>query len=162
MKKHVRLFSAIAAITLGMFGVSLHRILTVKASEGLTIARLAGNWRLSFAGITGCGYGTQVSDFALNSSGVGTIPAGSSAFHTAGCGDGVSTAQTEFLVQTLNSDGTGTGNLSCGPGCGWNLILQVSQDGKVISFTDVDSLNPGNFVSGTVIKKTGSKGDGDD
>jgi hypothetical protein len=114
---------------------------------------------LSFAGITGCGYGTQVSDFALNSAGVGVIAPGASRYHTAGCGDGVSGVQTEFLVQTLNPDGTGTGNLSCGPGCGWNLLLQVSRNGEVISFTDVDPVNPENFVSGTIIKKNSGGGE---
>ena len=158
MKKHVRLLSALTIVCLVTFGVFHQSTTTVKASGGLTIGSLAGSWRLSFAGITGCGYGTQSSDFALNSAGVGIIPAGGSRFHTAGCGDGVSGVQTEFLVQTLNPDGTGTGNLSCGPGCGWNLILQVSRNGEVISFTDVDPVNPGNFVSGTVIKKNSGGG----
>jgi hypothetical protein len=153
MRKHVRLLSALAVALIIIVGIASHR---AKADTStVTIASLAGHWRLSFAGITGCGYGTQVSDVTFNSSGIGIITTGGSKYHTQGCGDGVSNAQTEFLVQTLNPDGTGTGNLSCGPGCGWNLILQVSQNGEVMSFTDVDPVNPGNFVSGTVIKKTG-------
>jgi len=159
MKKHLRLLCTFAVVCLVTFGVLSHRTTTVKASGGLTIGSLAGGWRLSFAGITGCGYGTQVSDFALNSAGVGVIAPGGSRYHTAGCGDGVSGVQTEFLVQTLNPDGTGTGNLSCGPGCGWNLLLQVSRNGEVISFTDVDPVNPENFVSGTIIKKNGGGGE---
>jgi hypothetical protein len=155
LRKHLRLLSAVAVAVIVVVGITSHR---VKAdTTSLTIWGLAGNWRMSFAGITGCGYGTQVSDIVLSSTGVGTIGAGNSKYHTAGCGDGVTTIPTEFVVQTLNSDGTGTGNLSCGPGCGWNLLLQVSHNGEVISFTDVDPVNPGNFVSGTIVKKTSNE-----
>jgi len=152
-----KLFSVLAVVCLVVFGVFVYR--TKADASPLTIYSLGGQWRLSFAGTTGCGYGTQVSDISMNTSGYGSVPTGQAKFHTQGCGDGYSTGPTQFIVQTLNPDGTGTGNLSCGPGCGWELELQLSRNGDVFSFTGVDFGNPGNFVSGTVIKKTSGTGD---
>jgi hypothetical protein len=53
-------------------------------------------------------------------------------------------------------DGSGTGNLSCGPGCGWNLIVQVSENAQFFTAIDVDPVNPGNFVEIVAVRrKTG-------
>jgi hypothetical protein len=42
-------------------------------------------------------------------------------------------------------------NLSCGPGCGWNLIIQVAKNRQIFNVVDVDHLNPGNYLEGTAI-----------
>jgi len=116
-----------------------------------TVASLKGTWQLSFMGITGCGFGTMVSTVVLDDTGTGKVI--SSQSHTAGCGDAISTTQVPFTITHLNADGSGTGNLSCGPACGWNLIVQVSENGQVFTAIDVDPVNPGNFVSITAVKR---------
>jgi|SRR5580704_10317280 hypothetical protein len=70
--------------------------------------------------------------------------------HTAGCGDSTSTGNT-FTIETLNADGSGTANLTCGTGCGFNYSIQVSPDRSVINLVDASSANPGNFQIGTAI-----------
>jgi len=70
--------------------------------------------------------------------------------HTSGCGD-PSSSGNPFVIQSLNPDGSGTANLSCGPGCGWNLIIQVAKNRQIFNVVDVDHLNPGNYVEGTAI-----------
>jgi hypothetical protein len=120
-------------------------------SDTLTVASLKGTWQLSFMGITGCGFSTMVSTVVLDDTGTGKVL--SSQSHTAGCGDAISTTQVPFTISHLNADGSGTGNLSCGPGCGWNLIVQVSENGQVLTAIDVDPVNPGNFVSIVAVKR---------
>jgi hypothetical protein len=121
--------------------------------RGLTIAALQGTWQLSFMGITGCGFTTMVETAVLDATGAGHVTTAQS--HTAGCGDSISTtASFPFTISHLNPDGSGTGNLSCGPGCGWNLIVQVSQNAQVFSAIDVDPVNPGNFVEVIAIRRS--------
>ncbi len=48
----------------------------------------------------------------------------------------------------MNASGTGTANLTCGAGCGWNLRVQVSPDRGVMNLIDVDRANPGIFCAG--------------
>ena len=121
-----------------------------------TIASLKGTWQLSFMGITGCGFTTLVETAVLDATGAGKVTTAQS--HSAGCGDSVTTtASYPFTVSQLNPDGSGTGNLSCGPGCGWNLILQVSQNGQVFTAIDVDPVNPGNFVQIVAVRRTSTE-----
>jgi hypothetical protein len=53
---------------------------------------------------------------------------------------------------TINPNGTATGNLTCGLGCGWNLNIQMSPDRDSFNLVDVDPANPGNFISGVAIR----------
>jgi hypothetical protein len=108
---------------------------------------LSGPWALSLIGDTGCGMSTMYVTLNLNTAGTGTA---NITAHTAGCGDTVNNGQT-FTVQTLNANGSGTANLSCGPGCGWNLDIQVSPDRTTFTAVDVSSANPGNFIEGVAI-----------
>ena len=121
----------------------------------LSVAALKGTWQLSFMGITGCGFTTMVETAVLDATGAGTVTTAQS--HTSGCGDSISsTTSLPFTISHLNPDGSGTGNLSCGAGCGWNLIVQVAQNAQVFSAIDVDPVNPGNFVEIIAVKrKTG-------
>ena len=122
-------------------------------ADPLTVASLKGTWQLSFMGITGCGFTTMVETAVLDAAGVGKVTTAQS--HTARCGDSITTtASFPFTISHLNADGSGTGNLSCGPGCGWNLIVQVSQNAQVFTAIDVDPVNPGNFVSITAVRRT--------
>jgi hypothetical protein len=57
------------------------------------------------------------------------------------------------MIQTLKRDGSGTANLSCGVGCGWEFTIQVDRHGTIFNLVDVDPANPGNFVAGTAIRQ---------
>ena len=75
----------------------------------------------------------------------------------AGCGDRTLTGQT-FTIQSLNADGSGTANLTCGTGCGWEFNIQVSRQRSenrphIFNMVDVDPANPGNFAEGSAIRQ---------
>jgi hypothetical protein len=117
-----------------------------RASIGtVTKADLTGSWQGTFFGNTGCGISTEVFNFTLNSSGSGTA---SAKYHTAGCGDGTATGL-PFTIESLGSNGSGTANLSCGTGCGFNFAIQVSADRATFSMVDVT--DPNNFLQGVAI-----------
>jgi len=120
-----------------------------KASTGIVSkSDLAGSWQMTIVGQTGCGFGTQVYNFSLNASGSSSSVTGTS--HTSGCGD-TSISGDTFTIQSLSSNGSGTANLTCGSGCGWNLNIQVSPERSSFNVVDVSSANPGNFIEGTAV-----------
>jgi len=110
----------------------------------IAVSDLTGSWQMTLLGQGGCGVGSVVVTFTLNSSGVSN-----NATETAhnGCGDGT-TSGNNFTVLSLNSDGSGTANLSCGSGCGFNFNIQVSPDRSKFIAVDVSSANPGNYLAG--------------
>jgi hypothetical protein len=111
--------------------------------------QLAGPWTVSLIGNTGCGWSSMLVTFTLESSGVGTATIQS---HTSGCGDNTTTGVT-FVVQTMNANGSGTANLSCGADCGWEFNIQVAPDREIFSLVDVYPENPGNFLSGMAVRQ---------
>lgn len=121
---------------------------TVEAGIGtITKPDLSGNWQMTLGGVTGCGSSTMLVNFALNTNGV----ANNATIKMHGqCGDSTVTGQT-FQIITLNANGSGTANLSCGAGCGWNLNIQISPDRGIFNVIDVDPANPGNFIHGVAI-----------
>jgi hypothetical protein len=120
-----------------------------KASIGtVTKSDLSGPWQMTIIGDTGCGFGTTLYNFTLNSSGSSSNVTGT--YHTQGCGDGNSTGNT-FTIQTMNPNGSGTAGLSCGPSCGWNLDIQVSPDRSTFNVVDVSPVNAGNFIEGVAV-----------
>lgn len=120
------------------------------AAGNIVTSNLAGNWQMTIIGQTGCGFGTTLYTFTLNSSGSATNVTGT--FHTAGCGDGTSSGNM-FNVLTLNPNGSGTANLTCGAGCGWNLNIQVASTRSIFNVVDVSPVNPGNFIEGVAIRQ---------
>jgi len=116
------------------------------------VSDLAGNWQATLYGATGCGVTSMLVTFTLNSSGVATNA--DSIGHSQGCGDGTGTNDT-FTVLSLNPDGSGTANLSCGAGCGWNLTIQLSPDRSTFNIADVSSANPGNYLAGEAVRSSG-------
>ena len=110
-------------------------------------ADLAGKWQMTVIGQTGCGFGTTLYTFTLDSTGVATNV---SAVSHAQCGDSTSTGNT-FTIISLHSDGSGTAGLSCGADCGWNLNIQVSPDRSTFNLIDVSPANPGNFIEGVAV-----------
>lgn len=148
MKKHSR------RIGLAGFGV-LALIATIllarpsKASVGnISKSDLAGNWQMTTIGQTGCGFGTTLYNFTVNGS--GTSSNVSSVSHSAGCGDRTGSGDL-FTVQTLSANGSGTANLTCGSGCGWNLTIQVAADRSTFNVIDVSPANPNNFIEGVAV-----------
>lgn len=117
----------------------------------ISVSTLKGPWALSLVGFTGCGQGSIYATFNLDGSGssMATVQ-----FHGQ-CGD-AKTPNLPFVIQSVNPDGSGRANLSCGPGCGWNLIIQVAKDRQIFSAVDVDPVNPGNFLAGTAIRQLSS------
>jgi hypothetical protein len=103
---------------------------------------------MTIVGQTGCGFGTTLYTFTLNSGGTSSNVTGTS--HSAGCADGTTSGNT-FTVETLNGNGTGTANLTCGTGCGWNLNIQVAPDRSVFNVVDVSPANPGNYIEGVAV-----------
>jgi hypothetical protein len=117
----------------------------------ISLSTLKGPWALSLVGFTGCGQGSIYATFSLDASGSGTATV---QFHGQ-CGD-ATTANLPFSIQSVNPDGSGRANLSCGPACGWNLIIQVAKNGQAFSAVDVDPVNPGNFLAGTAVRQLSS------
>jgi hypothetical protein len=120
---------------------------STKAKPAFTIAQLAGPWTITLVGNTGCGINSMLFTGALNSSGVAT---GTLTGSSTGCAPS-STTQT-FSITTLNANGSGTSNLTCGSGCGWDLSFQVSPSGGVMNLADVSPENPDNVLAGTAVR----------
>jgi len=137
----------------GLFALGLVTIVamvrTSKASIGnVSKSDLAGPWQMTVIGQTGCGFGTTLYTFTLNSAGVASNVNATS--HTAGCGD-LTTTNASFQINTVSSNGSGTASLGCGVGCGWGLNIQVAPDRSVFNLIDVAAANPNNFIEGTAV-----------
>jgi hypothetical protein len=117
-----------------------------QATGTITKADLSGPWAMTVTGVTGCGETTMYVTFTLNSAGSGTS---TQQGHSAACGD--NTGSAPITITSLNPNGSGTANLSCGTGCGWDFTIQVSPDRSVFNLVDVSPANPGNFLEGVAI-----------
>ncbi len=133
-------------------GNFLEGVAILSSSAGnIVTADLTGAWQVAIYGQGGCGIGSTLVTFTLNSSGVANNATETS--HTVGCGNSTSTGNT-FTIQSLNSDGSGTAGLTCGAGCGFNFKIQVSPDRSVFNLVDVS--DPGNFLAGTAVSSSSS------
>jgi len=140
------------------FGPSLRKLilatalfaeLTSPAFAQLSVSDLAGRWRIVSSGYTGCGHVSMLLDVTLLED--GTSSNGVLTQHGQFC-DSTHTGQT-FIIKSLSPDGTGTANMGCGPGCGWELDIQVSRDRQIFNLVDVATVNPGNYISGVAVKR---------
>jgi len=140
--------SAKMAFVIGLSLVMSMLLVGPSAATGIiTKSNLQGSWQVSLNGNTGCGLVSMLVNVTLNNVGYGT----NAKITTHGqCGDSIVTGQT-FQILTLAANGSGTANLSCGPGCGWNFNIQVSSDRSIFNIVDVDPANPGNFLGGVAI-----------
>lgn len=121
--------------------------ITSSAGVGIvTNSDLYGYWTATFSGFTGCGQTAMHVAMQMGSAGTGTA----TITQHGQCGDKVIPGQT-FRVLTLDSNGTGTANLTCGVSCGWNLRIQVSPDRQTMNLVDVDPINPGNYIAGVAV-----------
>jgi hypothetical protein len=117
-----------------------------QVEEAMTIAQLAGPWQISLAGNTGCGASSLDFTGSLNTSGVA---AGALTGSSTGCTS--STSPQTLTITSLGMNGSGTANLSCGSGCGWDFEIQVSPDRQ--RFNLVDTTNFANGLAGTAVSQ---------
>jgi hypothetical protein len=119
-----------------------------KATGLISKADLEGPWQTTLVLANGgCGPMSILVNFTLNSAGTAT---NATLVSHSGCGTSTTTGQT-FTISSLGQNGSGTANLSCGVGCGWNFRIQVSADRSIFNLVDVDVNNPGNYVQGVAI-----------
>ncbi|HEX8814925.1 MAG TPA: hypothetical protein VF753_05435 [Terriglobales bacterium] len=116
-----------------------------KAAPAITLAQLAGTWQIALSGQTGCGLNSLLFSGTLNAKGLayGTL------FSSSGCGTGAESNQT-LTITGLDADGSGSAILTCGAGCGWSLIFQLSINKQIMNFVDIEDSN--NYLAGSATK----------
>jgi hypothetical protein len=139
-------FKSLAASA--VLGASLVATLPALAADGNIVkSNLAGKWQIALGGFTGCGNHALLMTVTLDANAAGTN--GTLVSH-GGCGDGTQTNQS-FTVSQLAVSGSGTANMSCGEGCGWNFKIQVAPDRSTFNLVDVS--DPNNFLVGTAVRQ---------
>jgi len=128
-------------------GVALIATLAM-AQPSAAATSLAGKWQMAISGNTGCGLTSMLVNVTLDASGFGNNAVVKSHGQ---CGNAVVTGQT-FQILSITGR-TAKANLSCGPGCGWNLDVQIAPGYAVFNLADVDPVNPGNFIAGTAVRQ---------
>lgn len=139
---------AASALAIATFLVPAHAAPEIEP-HAVSISQMAGTWRMTFSGFTGCGLVSMLMDVTLAADGTSTN--GTLTQHGQ-CGDVVLTGQA-FRIETLASNGAGTAAMGCGEGCGWNLTIQVSRNRQMFNIVDVAPVNPGNYISGTAVRQ---------
>jgi hypothetical protein len=136
LKKSAFVLAAAAAATLAM------------AQPSYAATSLSGPWQMAISGNTGCGLTSMLVDVTLDSTGFGN----NAVVKTHGqCGDSVVSGQT-FQILSITGR-TAKANLSCGPGCGWNLDVQIAPGYSIFNLADVDPVNPNNYLAGTAVRR---------
>jgi hypothetical protein len=145
---HNSLRGAVAALLLLVAVAALANVSSaeVKPKAEVTLSQLAGPWVITVVGNTGCGQSSMLFSGTLNSSGtsVGTL------IGSSGCGLEKSSTQT-FTIRSLDTNGSGTANLTCGSDCGWDFFIQVSPNTQVFNLVDLDASD--NYLAGTAVKQ---------
>jgi hypothetical protein len=139
--------TALALLLLAMVASFVTVGAAQKIKPAITVAQLQGPWQLALIGNTGCGVNSMLFTGTINSSGVAT-----GTWTSASTGCGTSSSTQTFTINTLNSDGSGTANLTCGDGCGWEFNIQVSGNKQIFNLVDVSNGND-NVLAGTAIKQ---------
>jgi len=113
-------------------------------AQSITTAQLAGSWRAALIVNGGCGIGTKLVTFTLNSSGVATNAAGT--YHTPQCGDATETGT--FTITYLSSEGHGDATLNFS-GAVFTFHIQAAPNGQIFNLVELG--DPGNYEMGTAI-----------
>jgi hypothetical protein len=108
------------------------------------VANLAGTWQVAIELNGGCGVGSKVVTFTLNTTGTG--PASYEA-NTAECGPGSGTGT--MTITSLHADGSGIAVLSLN--YVGNFDIQVSPNGQVMNMVEV--ADTGNYDVGTAVRR---------
>jgi len=112
----------------------------------VTLASLKGSWQGTLVGQGGCGMGSKLLNFTLNSSGEST--SGTWTSNTVSCGS--VTNSLTFTINSLNSDGSGTATAEAGTGV-FHYNIQVNGASNVFNIVEVT--DAGNYEAGTAIKQ---------
>jgi hypothetical protein len=119
--------------------------LAVRQAGSTAISQLAGSWQATLVIDGGCGFGTKLVNFKLDSSGVGTATA---KYHTPGCGNNQQTGK--IALASLDPDGSGTAELIFGASV-FSFNIQVSPNHQVINMVDI--ADPNNYDEGSAIRQ---------
>jgi hypothetical protein len=113
----------------------------------VTLAGMAGPWQATVIGEgKGCGFGSKLLNFTLNSS--GQAPDATWSYNTVSCSSDTVTAT--FTITSLNSDGNGTAELTVG-GNTLHFTIQVNPTSNM--FNLVDLTDTGNYEEGSAIRQ---------
>jgi hypothetical protein len=149
MEKHRKSISSqplVSAARIAVLVVLAILCFTVRAgAQSVYVGQLAGPWKITLVGNTGCGQTSMLFTGTLNSSGTaaGTLTSAS------GCGTSSST-QTFTITSLEYAEGTGTAALSCGPGCGWSFDIQVDPGRQTFNLVDINN-GAANVLAGTAV-----------
>jgi hypothetical protein len=153
MKKHRNM--ARLAFILVLAAVAILSVVKVgRASGPINTENLQGAWQAAIIGFGGCANETIKVNFTLDDTGHSTnatLVAHAGGVPPGPCSDNTLTGQT-FTITALDSHGSGTAGLSCGPGCGFTFEIQVAPNREVFNLVDVT--DPRNFWEGTAIHQS--------
>jgi hypothetical protein len=136
------------AVSASFLGAGLVAALPAYPADGNIVkANLSGKWQIALTGFTGCGNHALLMTVNLDNTASGAT--GTLVGH-GGCGDSTLSNQS-FTVNQLGVNGSGTANMSCGDGCGWNFKIQVAPDRSTFNLVDVT--DPGNYLVGTAVRQ---------
>ena len=133
------------AFLLALTVIPLVSFVMPAVAEPITLPKLAGDWQGTLFIDGGCGLGTKLLSFNLDSTGEGSV---SASYHTPGCGDNVETGTIQ--ITALGTDGNGTAELNFG-GTLFGFDIQVSPNAQV--FNMVDIIDPANYEEGSAIRQ---------
>jgi hypothetical protein len=147
-REPARLALSVALMLVTLVSVAMPAAAADKgARPEVTFAKLKGTWLATMYGQGGCGVGTKLISFTLNSVGVATDA--SDTYHTVSCGNDTVLGLT-FTITSLNTTGTGFATLS-GSGPTLNYAIQISANSQVMELVDIT--DSGNYEEGSAIKQ---------
>jgi hypothetical protein len=135
----------ISALLIALAVVTVMAVAAPTASA-VTMSSLKGSWQATVIGQGGCGFGSKLLTFTLDSTGSSTSGTWSSS--TTGCG--TSTVALTLTITSLNSDGSGQATVEAGSGT-FHFDIQVSPASNVFNLVDI--IDSGNYEEGTAIKQ---------
>jgi hypothetical protein len=135
----------ISAVVLALMVATVMAVAAPSASA-VTLASLKGSWQATVIGQGGCGMGSKLLTFTLDSGGVST--SGTWASSTVSCGAG--SVPLTFTITSLNADGSGTATVDAGTGV-FHFDIQVNAASNMFNLVDISDAN--NYEEGSAIKQ---------
>ena len=135
----------ISALLVALAVVTVMAVAAPTASA-VTVASLTGSWQGTIMGQGGCGLGSKLINFTLDSGGFST--SGSWNANTVSCG--VVSEPLTFTITSLGANGAGSATMTAG-GLVLHLDIQVNPASNVLTLVDIS--DAGNYEEGTAIKQ---------
>jgi len=136
----------VSAVVIALTVVMVMAVAAPTPAAAVTVAGLKGSWQAAIVGQGGCGMGSKLLNFTLDSSGVST--SGTWTANTASCGS--TSIPLTFNITSLNADGSGTATAEAGTGV-FHYNIQVNTASNVFNIVEVS--DSGNYEAGTAIKQ---------